>query len=257
MAMICNAYGAWTWETLRRVPDYIKLYNSLVELGIIEEMLGKKTRKITALRAYLELEKWGLLLPANPAHNAYKANVFWHPNVFKSVVRFHVIKDADIDQKHKPIQLSKFPARITHFCGLDGSYHIRFMGEKFWFQIQCDSQKTVDEHAYIGLEFNRAIAPKRRLKTVSEMYGIYNKTIPLTADLHVPRQPDLHKKSVLAYDIRTAGGTWKDVIIALNGEKILNESVDYFNSRKEDARNKYNRAETFINGNYLGILSKN
>jgi len=255
--MICNAYGAWTWETLRRIPDYIKLYNSLVKLGFSEGNLGQKACKIIASRSFSELEEWGLLLPANPKYHADKANVFWHPNVFKSVVRFHVIPDADIDPKHKPIQLSKFPAHITHFCDMDGSYHIRFMGEKFWFQIQCDNLKTVDEYAYIGLKFNRAIDPERRIKTVSEMYGIYNKTIPLTADLHVPRQLDLHKKSVLAYDVRTAGGTWKDVIIALNGEKILNESVDYFNSRKEDARNKYNRAEAFINGDYLAILNRN
>ncbi len=216
-----------------------------------------KSCAITASRSYPELEKWGLLLPANPAYDAYKANVFWHPNVFKTVMRFHIVDAQNVDDKNQYINLSNFPASRTHFKGADGSYHIRFMGENFWFQMQCDDIDLTHENVLIGVEFNRISDMEKRAKTASELFGIYDGFISKNEPLHVPNKVYLHKKSVIAYDIRVAGGTWKNVIIALNHSKIFEESVEIIKAKKEDARNSYNRGKAFIEGDYLAILDKN
>ena len=255
--MIWNAYAAWTWEVLRRHPKYIKLYNSLVDKGLETVKLGGNTLQITAERAYSELEEWGLLLPANPAFDAHKANVFWHPNVFKSVVRFHIVDEKNVVDKGQYIKLSDYPASRTHFKGADGSCHIRFMGENFWFQMQCDNINLTHEDILIGVEFNRISDMEKRAKTASELFSIYDGSISLSKPLHVPNRVDLHKKSVIAYDVRVGGGTWKDVVIALNHPKIFEENDKIIKAKREDARNSYNRGKAFIEGDYLAILDRN
>jgi len=255
--MICNAYAAWTWEVSRRHPKYIKLYKSLVKLDIETVTLADGTVKIIASRAYPELEKWGLLLPANPELNAQEANVFWHPDVFKSVVRFHIVDAQNIDDKNQYIKLSDCPATRTHFKSADGSYHIRFLGENFWFQMQCDGIDLTDENVHIGVAFNRISNMEKRAKTASELFGIYDGSIALSEPLHVPNRVDLNERCVIAFDVKTAGGTWKDVIIALNGTEILEANANILDAKKEDARNSFNRGNAYVYGDFLAILDRN
>jgi len=255
--MICNAYAAWTWEVLRRHPKYIKLYNSLVNKDLETVKLGGGTLKVTASRAYPELEKWGLLLPADPALDAEKANVSWHPNVFKSVVRFHIVDADHVEDKSQYIKLSDYPATRTHFKGADGSYHIRFMGENFWFQLQCDDINLSDENVFIGVEFNRIFDIEKRTKTASELFGIYDGSIAKSEPLHLPKRVDLNQNCMIAYDVRTADGTWKDVMIALFGKEIIENSGDEFEKYWQTSRNANARALRYIYGGFLKILDNN
>ncbi len=254
---IWNAYAAWTWEVLRRHPDYIKLYNSLVNMGLETVKLGDETLKIMASRSYPELEKWGLLLPANPAYDAHNANVFWRPNALKSVVRFHVVDGDNVDDKSQYIKLSDFPASRTHFKGADGSYHIRLMGENFWFQMQCDDIDLSDENVFIGVEFNRISDMEKRAKTASELFGIYDGSIAKNEPLHLPKRVDLNQNCMIAYDIREAGGTWKDVMIALFGKENVENSGDDYNNYWQNSRNAYTRAQRYIYWDFLKILGNN
>ncbi|MBN4055917.1 hypothetical protein JYT95_01155 [bacterium AH-315-J23] len=257
MAMICNAYGAWTWEGLRRHPAYIKLYNSLVDKGLETVKLGDNTLQITASRSYPELKKWGLLLPANPELDAHKANVFWHPNVFKSVVRFHIVDADNVDDKSQYIKLSDYPATRTHFKDADGSYHIRLMGENFWFQMQCDDIDLSSENVLIGVEFNRISDMEKRVKTASELFGIYDGSIAKSEPLHLPKRVDLNQICMIAYDVRESGGTWKEVMIALFGKEIIENSGDDYGKYWQTSRNAYTRAERYIYGDFLKTLDNN
>jgi len=257
LTMICNAYGAWTWQVLRRHPKYIKLYNSLVNMGLEVIELEDGTLKIIASRAFPELEKWGLLLPANPAFNAEKANVFWHPNVFKSVVRFHIVDGDNVEDKSQYIKLPDYPAMRTHFRGADGSYHIRLMGKNFWFQMQCDDMDLADENVYIGVAFNRTLDIEKRTKTASELFGVYDGSVSLFKPLHLPKRVDLNQKCMIAYDVRLPGGTWKDVMVALFGKEIIENSGDEYEKYWQTSRNAYTRAKRYIYGDYLKILDKN
>lgn len=209
MTPFCNAYASWTWEVSRRHPKYIKLYNSLVNKGLETVKLGDVTRKIIASRAYPELEEWGLLLPANPAFDAEKANVFWHPNVFKSVVRFHIVDGGNVDDKSQYIKLSDYPATRTHFRGADGSYHIRFMGENFWFQMQCNDMDLSNENVLIGVAFNRITDMEKRAKTASELFGIYDGSISKSEPLHLPKRVDLNQICMVAYALERREGRGK------------------------------------------------
>ena len=257
MNPFCNAYASWTWEVSRRHPKYIKLYKSLVNRGLETDKLGKETLKIIASRTYPELKEWGLLLPANPAHEAGKANVFWHPNAFKSLMRFHLVDADNVEDKSQYIKLSDYPAHRTHFKGADGSYHIRLMGENFWFQMQCDGIDLSDENVLIGVEFNRISDIEKRAKTASELFGIYDGSISKTEPLHLPKRVDLNQKCMIAYDVREAGGTWKDVAIALFGKEIIENSGDEFDKYWQTSRNAYTRAKRYIYGDFLRILDNN
>lgn len=250
------AYASWTWEVLRRNPDYISYYKSLKNKGLNVENIGDSTQLIVANQGYPTAKKMGLLFPADPDLDALESHAFWHPDSFRAVVRFHVIDEADIDRKHEPIQLSKFPAKKVHHLDANGTYNIRLLGENFWFQLQCDGLKILDENAYIGLETNRADDPEKRLKTLTELYGIYNGTIELNDPLHVPARLQSHQRAMIAYDIWLAGGTRQDIAKAIYGSDFIAKNPDKLGLFKDRAKNAKKRGDAYIYGDYLAILDK-
>ena len=250
------AYASWTWEVLRRNPDYITYYKSLKNKGLETHFLGEGTPFIIASQGYPTAKKAGLLFPADPSLDAHESHAFWHPNSFRAVVRFHVIDEADIDRRHEPIQLSKFPAKKVHYLDSNGTYHIRLLGENFWFQLQCDGLKRLDENAYIGLETNRADDPEKRLKTLTELYGIYNGNLGPNDRLHVPARLESHQRAMIAYDIWLSGGTRRDMAKAIFGPDFVDKNPEKLELFKDRAKHAKRRGDAYIYGDYLDILDK-
>lgn len=250
------AYASWTWEVLRRNPDYITYYNSLKNKGLETRLIGENTPLIIASQGYPTAKKAGLLFPADPELDAGLGQAMWHPDAMKSAVRFHVLPRHEIDRRDKPIQLSKIKARQTHFLAANGTYHIRLLGENFWFQMQCDGLSEIDPNAYIGFENNRVENHDRRLKTQGQIYGIYSGSIAPESPLHVPARLASHQRAMIAYDISMAGGTQKDIAIAIYGDDFIAKNPQNLENYKQNARNAVTRAKAYIYGDYLEILDK-
>ena len=250
------AYASWTWEVLRRNPDYISYYKSLRNKGLSEHISTDGTAILRSVRHHPTANKFGLLFPADPTMDAGEQPVFWHPAALKSAVRFHVIDPADIDRKQKPLQLSKFPGHKTHFIDANGTYHIRILGHHYWFQMQCDNLDILPQNAFIGLKMNHLENPDKRLKTFKEIGGIYDGSIALDSGLHVPTNLESHQKATLAYDIRTSGGSILHVISALKETGFIKEDPDNFVDFRVVAQNAYRAGKAYINGDYLKILNK-
>lgn len=250
------AYASWTWEVLRRNPDYISYYESLKNKGLETHLIGENTPLLIASQGYPTAKKAGLLFPADPELDAGFGHAMWHPDVMKSAVRFHVIPRHEIDRRDKPFQLSKIPAHQTHFLDANGTYHIRLLGENFWFQMQCDGLSEIDANAYIGFESNRVENYDRRLKTQGEIYGVYDGSIATDTPLHVPARLASHQRAMIAYDISIAGGTHKDIAIAIYGADFIAKNAQNIENYKKNARNAVTRANAYIYGDYLDILDK-
>lgn len=206
--------------------------------------------------AHPDFEKFGLLFPVNPELHAHDAPVFWHPNRFHSAVRFHVIERQNIRLESSPILLSKYPAKRSYFKAPDGSYHVRFLGPKFWFQLHADNLNLDDENTYIGLDFNHAEGREKRLKTASQLFGIFDGSVALDSPIHAPKRPDLHEKSARVFDMRGENYTWKDIILSVLGADYLENNPEKFESAKQTMRNYYKRARRYIDGDYLRILDQ-
>lgn len=250
------AYASWTWEVLRRNPDYISYFNALKNKGLETSLVKGNVPLLVASKAYPTAHEFGLLVPADPSKYAGEENVFWHANAMKSVVRFHVIDEADIDRNKKPIQLSKMPGEKSHFLDVNGTYHIRILGTRYWFQMQCDNIDYVAPDAYIGLEINNLQSPEKRLKTFAEIGGIYDGSIELGSRLHVPARLESHQKATLAYDIRTAGGSILDVISAFKEAGFIAENPEKYVDYRDIAQNAYRAGKAYIYGDYLKILAR-
>lgn len=250
------AYASWTWEVLRRNPDYISYYNALKNKGLEFHIIGENIPLIIASKGYPTANKSGLLFPADPELDSLDSHAFWHPDPMKSVVRFHVVDAADIDRRNKPIQLSKFPARQTHFLDANGTYHIRLLGENFWFQMQCDGISEIDKNAYIGFENNRVENNDRRAKTMSQLFGIYNGSISLNSPVHVPARLASHQKAMIAHDVQANGGTLLDIVSAFFEAELLVENPDEYRDYTHHAKNALKRAKAYIYGDYLAILDR-
>ena len=172
------------------------------------------------------------------------------------MVLFHVIDPSDVGRKKKPLQLSKIPCDKTHFLSADGTYHIRILGERFWFQLQCSDTQFVEANAYIGFEINILENPDKRLDTIKQLGGIYDGTIALDSRLHVPARIEYHQRSTLAYDIRTACGSVSDVISAFKQAGLVTDDPDKFVDFKDVAQNAYRAGKAYITGDYLKILNR-
>jgi len=250
------SYASWTWEVLRRNPDYISYYKSLKNKGLETIDLSSSHSLLKSSRRFPTAKKFGLLAPANPEKYAGEQAVFWHPDALKSVVRFHVIDPSMVGRKNKPVQLSKMPGEKVHFLDANGSYHIRILGERFWFQMRCDDVELVHENAYIGLEINNLKNPDKRLKTIAQISGVYEGTIPLDSRLHVPARLENHQKSTLSYDIRSAGGSILDVISAFKEAGFIVDNPDKYVDYSDMAKNAFRAGKAFIYGDYLKILNR-
>lgn len=251
-----NAYASWTWEILRRNPDYISYYNSLRNKGFETGKNGNSVSLIRATQLYPTASKFGLLAPADPTKYAGEQAVFWCPKVFANIVRFHVIDPTTVGRKNQPMKLSKMPGDKAHFLDANGTYHIRIIGERFWFQMQCDDVDFVDENAYLGFEINYLENPEKRLKTMKQIGGIYDGSIALDSRLHVPAQIETYQRATIAYDIRTAGGTISDVVSALLEAGLLVEDPDKYVEFSYVAQNAYKGGKAHIYGDYLKILAR-
>lgn len=250
------AYASWTWEVLRRNPAYISYYKSLKNKGLEARQIGKNTILILASQGYPTANKFGLLAPADPSIYAGEGAVFWCPKSFYNVVRFHVINPSAVGRKNKPIQLSKFPGEKLHFLDSNGTYHIRLLGERFWFQLQCNDVDFVDEDAYIGFEINDIGNPDKRLETIKQIGGLYDGSIPLDSRLHTPARLEYHRRSTLAYDIRTNGGSISDVVEAFLGAGLVAVDPEKYVDFRDVAQNAYRAGKAYIFGDYLKILNR-
>lgn len=250
------SYASWTWEVLRRNPDYITYYNALRNKGFETVFLSENFVLTKANQHYPTANKFGLLAPADPIKYAGEEHVFWCPKAFHNVVRFHVIDPLSIGKTSKPMQLSKFTGQKTHFIDASGTYHIRILGERYWFQMQCANTQNVHPDAYIGFEINSLENPDKRLETIKQISGIYDGSIALSSRLHVPARLENHQRSTLAYDIRTSGGTTTDVINAFLEAGMLTEDPDKYIEFKDVAQNAFRAGKAYINGDYLKILNR-
>lgn len=250
------AYASWTWEALRRNSEYITYFKSLKNKGLESHLIGENTSLILASQGYPTAKKAGLLFPVDPDLDAGSGFPMWHPEALKSTVRFHVIDASDIDRRDKPIQLSKFPAHQTHFLDANGTYHIRFLGQNYWFQMQCNGITEIDENAYIGFENNRVGYYEKRLKTQAQIYGIYDGTIPLDTRMHVPARLASHQKAIIAHDMQANGASLSTIVSAFFEGDLLVEDTENFKDYIHHAKNALSRAKAYIYGDYLKILDR-
>ena len=250
------SYASWTWEVLRRNPDYISYFNSLRNKGLLTKNLTKNIVLTTANQRFPTANEFGLLYPANPDLDAGEQPVFWCPKIFKAAVRFHVVEKAQINRKKLPIKLSKCQGHQTHFLDANGTYHIRFLGRDFWFQIYCDNLSKIDPNAYIGLEINHVAERTKKLKTFDEFSDLYDGAIAPNEGLHVPARLLYHQRSIITYDVRTLGGTITDAILAMKQLDLLDKDPDNMQDFTDVAKHSYKRAKAFIYGDYLKILER-
>jgi len=251
-----ETYPSCTWEALRRVDSYRKYYKSLKNIDIKSREIAPDIWLYSSDTDYPEIERYGLLFPVDPELYAYEAPVFWHPNRFKSAVRFHQIPEEKVRPESTPIMLSDYPAKRSYFRSAKGVLHVRLLGPRFWFQLHCDDIKLSDEQVYIGLDFNHAEGRDKRLQTASQLFGMFDGSLPLDSPIHRPKRSDLHRLSALVYDIRKAGGPWKEAMSAVFGDEIIEKNIDEIESYRTKVRNYERRAKSHINGDYLQILDQ-
>ena len=144
----------------------------------------------------------------------------------------------------------------THFLDANGTYHIRILGERFWFQLQCDNVEFVEDDAYLGFAINVLQNPDKRLDTIKQIGGIYDGSLDLEGRLHVPARLKSHQRSTLAYDIRTAGGSITDVVNAFLETGLVTLDPERFVDFTNLAQNAYRAGKAYISGDYLKVLNR-
>jgi len=252
---------AWAWEHLRRNPDYRAAYRA-AQLGRHSPIqLYTGCFLIRETRRWLEAEKWGLLRFANPDHPPASANVFWDPSLLAGALSVK-LSPIDDDALHAAedqdeIILSQIKTRRVALDTIDGERHYLLGGDRFWIQLRCKDPLVFSDSARVGVRIAGMKHFKRRLDTAAQLLSLYQSSGNNLSLIGRNKNSKRLADGLNAFDIVQAGGSHKDVAVAVYGEETVMRDWAQSGSYLEDAtRRLIYRANHLVKEGYRGFLTK-
>ena len=238
--------AGWAWEALRRNVNYRREYFSIHNKWNSSLKLTHGGRLIRYNQRQDGARKWGLSCYANPELCANHAQVFWHPDVYSNTLKIR-LTHSDLERQYGDIlDLSGLPVRKTVLDIPDKSRQIRIFAKGYWVQLRCNNHLAIRKTSRLEIQLRRIETATLRLKTAMELLSLYeNSEIQVTQQ--VPTNHTRLKRYLQAYDIRVAGGTYRDIAIAFEGTKRVEEdwnpSACYLKDRSKRA---FKRGEALV-----------
>ncbi len=249
--------AAWSWEVLRRNPDYIRDYNALTHFMPAPVILNTGGYLIREMRYCAIANKWGLLFMANPALNAIDANVFWNPNVFPAALPVVLKPITPEIERTKGRGILNLQTRRVIFDALDGTRHILLCGERFWIQLYCENCELIGENAMIESTINIVDGAQRKLDTAAQLLSLYKNAGGKLNLIGRNYKSSKLADAIIALDVKSKNGSYRDIAIALEGEDSVQKHWRSTGCRQKDhAKTTLRRGQIYIAGKYLDLLGK-
>lgn len=247
---------AWAWEFLRRNPDYRRAYRigsdgfrNCIPLNLGGQIVRMRKRQPVA-------ERWGLCLFENPDICANKAHIFWHPDYLSETlsVLLKPVKDGELSLSDI-LSVSDIPVRKS-FLEMPGlPRQIRLFGEGFWMQLRTQDGLAFNENCRLEIQLRRLDTAGLRLKTAQNLLSILQ--TKSRVDLPVGTLPNARnlQRYLTAYDVRQAGGSYRDIAIALEGKTRVEEDWDSVSRYLKDrSKRAFLRGKSYVERDYIKLL---
>ncbi len=252
---------AWAWEHLRRNSGYGKDYDNTPQQRAKSALLASSAEFISEREASATAEKWGLVALADPSLCARDAPVFWRPDVLAGALKVQLVGVNDVHKirtsPHEKINLTDLNCGRTIFDSADGRRHILIRCTGVWIQLYCDAPKTHGDEGSVILQIDRLNNYRRRLDTVDQLLSLYRSHECEPSMMVRGRESTRLEFGLRAYDIISAGGSHRDVAIALLGYQRVVDTWGMSGHYVEDwTRRLINRSRDLVNGEYKTFLTK-
>lgn len=251
--------AGWAWECLRRNPGYARDFRRNRPGQPRPIKLKSSTTLLRQRRRFLDAEKWGLLNFADPKVSAAQADVFWTRDALPGGVDVSLrrVGNAEIADLARSdiILLHRIDCRRSILETPSGAQHILLDGTRFWVQLNAAESSMIGDHAALAIHIDGAAHARKKLKTGAELLELYRLDDPRRTAVAARRYAKKIHKALIAYDIRAAGGSYKDIAVALVGEKRVKEDwVGGKRHLKDRAKRALAPAQELIDGGYRRLL---
>lgn len=251
-----ETYAGYAWEFLRRNKDYCLEY----ELSNLH-VSARQTLKSGGEFKYVvasdrQAHKWGLECYASPKKDGLTGFVIWRQSLFPGGLDIEYL-DTDVCDMSQHYRFTSLECTRHHFSTTDGDRITVLKSSEFWLQLKGKPYKNLIETQPFSIRFDGGFGARRRIDALRQLTSLTRNGV---ADFKLLGRKKAHLKlrnSLLAFDIRAAGGSYKDVAIALFGHQRVKAEWDgtgcFLKSR---VIRSCKFAERMIAQDYQGLLPK-
>ena len=251
-----ETYAGFAWEYLRRNQEYCETYRHVSSANSV--LSQPNTLRIRREHANDKLaHQWGLECFEDPLSSSLDASVFWRQDAFPGALS---VQYQDVDSKNvnqDTFNLSNFDCQKQHYLRSDGTRISVIKTENLWLQLSGKTDDATDEEQPFSVLINGEKGARRRIDALRQLTSLSRDG---SADFKLlGRQKAFMRlrNALKAYDIRAAGGSYKDIATALFGaERIANEWDHNGGYLKARASRSFKFAERMVAQDYQSLLPK-
>lgn len=251
-----ETYAGFAWDHLRRNLDYGRTS---------EQFLLSPETPISNARPHFRFEndvdrnahKWGLECFETPKATGLDALVFWRQDAFPGAlsVYYHAANSSTVGADS--FKLSNFDCQKQHYIKADGTRISVIKSEDLWLQIAGKPEDSAREDQIFSVLIHGGKGARRRIDALRQLTSLSRDGIKGFKLLGRQKAFSKMRNGLLAYDIRTGGGSYKDIAIALFGAENVQQDWDFAGCfLKARAVRAFKFGERMVAQDYQSLLPK-
>ena len=251
-----ETYAGFAWEHLRRNLDYGRNFEKVSALPRSPRAEADKLFRFeyeSDSKAY----KWGLECFETPKATGLEALVFWRQDVFPGAlsVQYH---DDDVSiGGPDSFNLSHFDCLKQHYVKSDGTRISVIKSQDIWLQIAGKPKDCAVEDQSFSVLIHGGKGARRRIDALRQLTSLSRDGIKDFKLLGRQKAFSKIRNGLLAYDIHSSGGSYKDVAIALFGTENVQQNWDSAGCfLKARAVRAFKFGERMVAQDYQSLLPK-
>lgn len=251
-----ETYAGYAWEYLRRNKDYCQLFSAFEDEPLKPKLHMGATYRYEHMRDKAA-HQWQLECFEAPASAGLEASVIWRQEAFPGglFAQFHAKGEEPAgDETYNFYDLS---CEKQHFIKTDGTRITVLKSSRFWLQISGKPLKAESEEEAFSIIISGAKGARRRIDALRQLTSLTRSGIEDFA-LNGRRKAFAKMRNGLkAYDIKQAGGSYKDIAIALFGGLDVEQNWGPEGGfLKQRAARSYRFGERMVAQDYRDLLPK-
>jgi len=251
-----ETYAGFAWVHLRLNPDYGQNFD-LTRAHQSNSLGNGKSNFRFESKADTQAQRWKLECFESPDAVGLDALVFWRQDAFPGALSVHYHDTEPF--KHEPgsFKLSNFDCQKQHYVKADGTRISVLKSQNFWLQIAGKPKDVEAEDQTFSVVFHGGKGTRRRIDALRQLTSLSRDGAENFKLLGRQKMFAKLKNGLIAYNIRSKNGSYKDVAIALFGtEKVEKEWIPEGCALKAKAIRVSKFGDRMVAQEYQSLLPK-
>jgi len=251
-----ETYAGFAWEYLRRNTDYCETYRQIISTHSAlhrPDSLHVRHEHADDILAH----RWGLECFEDPQRRSLNASIFWRQDAFPGALTVQYQDANSLDVSQGTFNLSNFECQKQHYLRGDGTRISVMKTKNLWLQLSGRTGDAAYEEQPFAVVINGERGARRRIDALRQLTSLSRDGLEDFKLLGRQKAFMRLRNALMAYDIRAAGGSYKDIATALFGvEKVANEWDHNGGYLKARASRSYKFGERMVAQDYQSLLPK-